>query len=127
MATDLHTLAAETDIYEAAASLIERGVSGAPVVDDTGALVGILSEKDCLKVLAKGAGHQPAQGTVAEFMVTEVETVPPSMDIYFAAGIFLAKPFRRLPVMEGDRLVGQISRRDVLRAIQIAHRLAMSA
>lgn len=127
MATDLHVLSPDTDIYEAAVSLIERRISGAPVVDATGNLVGVLSEKDCLKVLAKGEGHLPAEGSVADFMATEVETIPPAMDIYFAAGMFLAKPYRRFPVVEGDRLVGQISRRDVLKAVQVARTLAQSA
>lgn len=126
MATDLLTLSPDDDIYEAATELIERRVSGAPVIGELGELVGVLSEKDCLKVLAKGAGHEPAEGTVADFMTIDVETIPPAMDVYFAAGLFLSQPFRRFPVVEAGRLVGQISRRDVVKAILVTRRVAQS-
>jgi CBS domain-containing protein len=118
MTTDLWILAPDVNIYEAVDFLIKHGISGAPVVDGQGKLAGVITEKDCLSLLAKGANHQRPDGTVEEFMTREVHTIPPRMDIYFAAGLFLAKPYRRFPVVEGERLVGIISRRDVLKAIQ---------
>ena len=118
MTTDLWTLSPEVDVYEAVDFLVKHGISGAPVVDDQGKLVGVLTEKDCLTLLAKGANNLPPSGRVEDFMTREVHTIPPRMDIHFAAGVFLAKPYRRFPVVEGERLVGIISRRDVLKAIQ---------
>lgn len=118
MTTDLWTLSPQVSIYEAVDFLVKHGISGAPVIDDRGKLAGVITEKDCLGLLAKGANHQRPDGTVEDFMTQKVETVPPRMDIYFAAGLFLAKPYRRFPVVEGERLVGIISRRDVLKAIQ---------
>lgn len=50
-------------------------------------------------------------------MTTEVETISPDMDLYYAAGLFLKRNYRRFPVVEDSVLVGQISRRDILRAI----------
>ncbi len=118
MATNLFTLSPETDIRAAVDFLLEHRISGTPVIDEQGSLVGIISEKDCLRLLATGEDHQRASGTVAQFMTREPATVPPDMDVYFAAGVFLTRPYRRFPVVEDGKLVGQISRSDILRAIQ---------
>ncbi|MEE9383116.1 MAG: CBS domain-containing protein [Nannocystaceae bacterium] len=117
MATRLLTLAPGTDIHEAVEFFLGHKISGAPVVDPTGALVGVMSEKDCLKLLASGESHQRPRGQVEDFMTRDVATVPSSMDIYFVAGLFLKNVYRRFPVVDQGRLVGQISRRDVLKAI----------
>jgi CBS domain-containing protein len=118
MVTDLYTLSPDTDIRDAVDFLLEHKISGAPVVDQSGALLGVISEKDCLKLLAKGADHQRVAGTVAEYMTTHPETIPSHMDIYFAAGMFLNRSFRRFPVVDEGKLVGQISRRDILNSLQ---------
>lgn len=117
MATELLCLAPDRDIYDAVDFLLEHRISGAPVVDDAGLLVGVLSEKDCLKLLASGASHERPTGTVTDFMTRDVTTIPSSMDVYFAAGLFLKHVYRRLPVVDHGKLVGQISRRDILKAI----------
>ncbi|MCA9710101.1 MAG: CBS domain-containing protein [Myxococcales bacterium] len=118
MTTDLFTLSPDVSIDEAVDFLVEHGISGAPVIDAQGKLAGVITEKDCLSLLAKGANHQRPQGVVEDFMTRNVHTIPPRMDIYFAAGLFLANPYRRFPVVEAERLVGIISRRDVLKALQ---------
>ena len=51
-------------------------------------------------------------------MTSAVETVPPNMDIYYVAGLFLTKNFRRLPVVEDGRIVGAVTQFDILRAAQ---------
>ncbi len=117
MTKRLHTLAPDNDIYDAIAFFIDHSISGAPVIEN-GQLVGILSERDCLGLLAKGADHAAPEGTVRDFMVSEVVTVPADVNIYHVAGMFLQMPYRRFPVVEDGALVGQISRRDVLKAIQ---------
>lgn len=118
MVTRLHTLTPEVRILDAVDMLVARQVSGAPVVRE-GRLVGMLSEKDCVRLLSKGGDDDDVPtGTVGDYMVREVKTVPPSMDIYYLAGLFIKHPYRRYPVVEDGVLVGQISRRDVLRAIQ---------
>ncbi len=118
MATRLHTLERETDILDAVDFLLKHGISGAPVVNEDGALVGVLSEKDCLRIVAEGVDCEAPTGTVGDFMTREVETVPPEMDIYYAAGLFLKTPYRRFPVVADGKLVGQVSRCDVLRAVE---------
>jgi CBS domain-containing protein len=77
----------------------------------------MLTEKDCLRLVATGTGSERASGTVADFMSTGVTTIPPEMDVYYAAGLFLHQPFRRFPVLEEGRLVGAITRFDILRVI----------
>lgn len=122
----VHTLRPETDIYDAVDFLLDHRVTGAPVVDARGTLVGIVTEKDCLRLLAIGAGGEAPRGSVADYMTREVTTVSPNMDIYFAAGVFLRQVFRRVPVVEDGRLVGAITRFDILRAIQTGLRGAAS-
>ena len=116
MATKLITLRPDMDIFAAIDELLKHHISGAPVVDAEQRLVGILSEKDCLRVVAGGAFHRSAGGSVGDYMSREVQTVDPEADVFRVADIFLSRSFRRLPVLEDGRLIGQVSRRDVLEA-----------
>jgi CBS domain-containing protein len=118
MDTSVHTLAPETPILDAVSFLLDHHVTGAPIVDANGKLVGMLSERDCLKLLAKGLDPDLAHRPVSEFMISEVISIPPDMDIYWVAGIFLGSTVRRLPVVENGKLVGAITRFDILRVIQ---------
>lgn len=117
MDTTVPTVSPEMDIFKAVAFLLEKHVTGAPVVDQAGNLVGMLTEKDCLKVMTMGLDADVPKGTVAQFMTKEVIMIPPHMDVYYAAGIFLRNEFRRLSVVENGKLVGAITRFDLLRAI----------
>jgi len=58
------------------------------------------------------------RGKVEAFMTRDPETVPPDMDVYYAAGLFLKRNFRRFPVVEDGRLVGAITRFDILRVVR---------
>ncbi|MDH3582011.1 MAG: CBS domain-containing protein [Hyphomicrobiales bacterium] len=117
MATKLMTLTPETDIHQAMRLLLDNRLSGAPVVNGEGKLVGVLSKKDCLKVAFSASYHKEWGGPVANYMSRDVQTVEADTDIVEVAEIFLRGPYRRFPVMENGRLVGQISRHDVLRAL----------
>jgi CBS domain-containing protein len=113
------TLSPETKIIEAVDFLLHYHVTGAPVVDSNGKLVGIITETDMLKLVTEGIqGEPPTEATVAEYMTTDVITVPPTVDIYYIAGMFLANKFRRLPVVEGGKIVGAITRYDLLRVVR---------
>lgn len=117
MATKLMTLTPETDIHQAMRLLLDNRLSGAPVVNGEGKLVGVLSKKDCLKVAFSASYHKEWGGPVANYMSRDVQTVEADTDIVEVAEIFLKGPYRRFPVMENGHLVGQISRHDVLRAL----------
>ena len=112
------TLLPETDILDAVRFLLEKRITGAPVVDKSGRLVGILTEKDCLRLVSAGIDGNLPQGSVATFMTANPETIPPDMDVYFAAGLFLKRSFRRFLVVEDGKLVGAITRFDILRVIR---------
>ena len=101
-------------------TLLKNKITGAPVLDDQKNVVGLIDDKDCLKVLFGGAYHnQPVENNdVAHYMSNVMRTVSVHADIYEAAFIFLNSVYKRLLVVDdGGKLVGQISRRDILRAI----------
>ena len=117
MQASLVTFKPDQDVLQAIRLLLDNGISGAPVVDQMGEVVGVLSEKDCLKVALHAGYHGEMKGTVAEFMSAGVVTVDAQSSIMDVAKMFLEQPYKRYPVMDDNRLVGQISRRDVLRAV----------
>ena len=114
----VHTVRPDTEILDALQFLLKHRVTGAPVVDQEGRLLGMLTEKHCLRLLTEGVHAERPQGCVESFMQTELVTVSPDMDVYYAAGLFMNHSFRRLPVVENGKLVGAITRLDILRAIQ---------
>lgn len=116
MATELVLLSPGEPVLAAMRRMLEARVSGAPVVDGHGNLVGILAQRDCLTVVYRTSYHGEAAGTVADYMTREVESVPAEMDVVEVIGRFYETPYRRFPVLAGGQLAGVISRRDVLRA-----------
>jgi CBS domain-containing protein len=118
MDTYVHTLRPDMSVLEAIDLLLDKGVTGAPVVTPDGRLVGLLDERECLQLIAEGDRAERPRGKVADYMVKDVQTVEADMDIYYVAGRFLASQARRFPVVDGKRLIGAITRYDILRAIQ---------
>lgn len=117
MAGRLVTFKPDTDVLDAIQELLKHRIAGAPVVNDRGELIGMLSELDCLRVALNAGYYGDWGGPVSEYMSPDVETVDADMNIVDLAQKFLDCGFRRFPVLRGNRLVGQISRRDVLRAL----------
>ena len=117
MAKQLITFQSDTPIETAMESFLENKISGAPVLDNQGKLVGVLSEKDCMRTLFESSYYNNLGGFVREYMSTDLKTINIHDTLSNVADEFIKSRFRRFPVMEGDKLVGQISRRDILRAI----------
>lgn len=115
---DLITFSPEQSIEDAIEIIIEKRISGAPVLDSNGKLVGMLSEKDCLRIIVDQAYHNlPIESRkVSDYMTAEVKTVTTDSDVVAVANQFLHSPIRRMPVVENGVLKGQISRRGVLMA-----------
>jgi CBS domain-containing protein len=119
MARTLVTFKPDTEVLDAIHELVKHRIAGAPVVDDAGNLLGMLSELDCMKVALQAGYHGQWGGPVKDFMTHGVETVNAEMNIIDLAQMFIDKSYRRYPVTDHNRLVGQISRRDVLRALEV--------
>ena len=106
----------EQSIHEVMNAFIKNKISGGPVVDDRGKLIGVISEADCMKEISDSRYfNMPIlDKTVGHFMTKEVETLPASMTLFDAASKFHDTSRRRFPVLENNKLVGQVSRKDVV-------------
>ena len=116
MTTRLIKLKPETDVFVGIDTLIRNKVSGAPVVDDANNLLGVFSEKSSLEVLIDAAYERLPTSQVGAFMDQAPETISENTDLLSIAQIFINKRTRRLPVLKDGKVVGQVSRRDVIRA-----------
>jgi CBS domain-containing protein len=140
MTTDVITVNPEMTIQALATLLAERGISGAPVTDPAGKLVGVVSEGDLLHRAEIGTArrhrirrrswwldHFAADAardyikshgrTVNDIMTRDVVTVAEETDLGDVAAILEAKRVKRVPVMRGDKIVGIISRANLVRAL----------
>ena len=114
MSRDLLTVAPEDTLGEAAEKMAGRSV-GAALVMDAGRLVGILTERDLLAAVA--ARVQTSAAPVREWMTEKPLTVPEAASIERAASIMVTRGFRHLPIVDGERTVGIVSLRDVVRSV----------
>ncbi|HEC73560.1 MAG TPA: CBS domain-containing protein [Methylophaga aminisulfidivorans] len=112
------TFTPDMEILKAIAQLIEFKLSGAPVVDHHGNLIGFLSEKDCMQVALNAAYQGEAGGQVSEFMNETCATVDVDDSIIEVAETFLNSAYKCLPVIKENRLVGSITRQNILKALQ---------
>lgn len=104
-------------LEQAVATLLAAGFSAAPVVGSHGNLVGILTEKDCFGAALRAGYYENPSGSVGDYMSETVETIEADTDIATLIQFFHRSQHRRFPVVDGSRLVGQLSRCDVLRAL----------
>ncbi len=111
------TLAPGTEIRQAAHVLIDKDISGAPVLDEHGRLVGVFTERDCMRVAMQADYHGEPAGLVKDYMSEDPQWVDPEQSILILAELFINGRFHRYPVVDNGRLVGVISRRDVMRAM----------
>jgi CBS domain-containing protein len=118
MSQQLVSFRADMDVLEAVRVLIDKRISGAPVLDQLGNLVGMLTERDCLKVALDSSYYRETGGKVESFMTPDVITVNADTPAVEIAERFASSHLRRLPVLENGRLIGMISRRDVLRQLE---------
>jgi CBS domain-containing protein len=114
MTDNLVTIRPEASIEDAIELLLTQEISGLPVTDDDGHLVGIVTE---FALLAMVYDHQVKNHTVAQHMTRELISVNVDDPISRVADLCIVHRVRRLPVMKDDRLAGLIARRDVLRAL----------
>lgn len=116
MRTRLVTLDPTTDVFDGIKTLIKNKISGAPVVDKSGRLLGVFSEKCSMQVVIDAAYEGLPTNKISAFMDLDPQTVNEDTGLLTIANVFLITPRRRLPVLRDGILVGQISRRDVISA-----------
>lgn len=134
MQRDVVTITPDASLKEAAALLVEHGISGLPVCLPDGRLAGVISEADILvkeqgfavdespglvgRILeqAYGDGARLVAVTVGEAMSTPAVTIEPTEPVSAAAALMTRRRVNRLPVVEGGRLVGIVTRADLVRA-----------
>jgi len=121
MATDLITFTPEMEIIEVIDTLLEERISGAPVLNEKKEVVGMIDDKDCLRALSDSViNNQPVSKCKTKtYMDNIYKTMPVTSDVLDVANEFLKSNYKRfLIVDEKDRLIGQVSRRDILLAIK---------
>ncbi len=118
--SDIITFKPDQSIQEVISVIINKKIAGAPVLDDQHHLVGIISEKDCLRLIVDQAYYNmPAETRkVFDYMTPNVRTLSSKTNVVDAAIEFLNSPIRRFPVVDDGLLIGQVSRRHILKAAQ---------
>ena len=116
MSRNLIVFKPEETVHEVMKKFIKYRISGGPVVNEKGDLIGVISEADCMKEVSESRYfNMPIlDKSVSNFMTTNVDTIDASKTIFEAASNFFKTSRRRFPVMEKNKLVGQISRKDIV-------------
>lgn len=115
MQTDFLRLRPEMPMRDAVARMLAGHSTAAPVIDATGHLVGILTLKDCFGPAMNAAYYERWSDTVAHHMTAEVATLDRQTGLIAAAEAFRSTAIRSFPVVETGRVVGMLSRADLLR------------
>ena len=118
MSGDPLAFSPDKDVLDAVHLLLKHEMTGAPVIDKMGMVVGFLSEKDCCRIALNASYHEERGGRVREFMSRNVVTLEPESSLMEAAEMFVNNPYRCYPVVQEGKLVGQLSRRNILRAFE---------
>jgi CBS-domain-containing membrane protein len=115
------TLTKELGIGAAMRQMLRARLNSAPVVDEDGLLCGMLTERDCLSALVRQAVNGEPSASVADSMTATVASVEPTTQLLDIAHIFMSGPCQKIAVVDSEgRVIGQVSHRDVLRAIDSA-------
>ncbi len=110
------SLTPDQDLFEVMGLLVKNKTSGAPVVDRNGRYLGVFSEKSSISLLMDAAERGTPTNRIEAFIDTDAATVSPDSGLLSIAQMFMSTHYRRLPVLERGRVIGLISRRDVLKA-----------
>jgi CBS domain-containing protein len=118
--SNMVTFKPDQPIQDVISTIVNKKIAGAPVLDDQQHLVGMISEKDCLRLIVDQAYYNmpPETRKVSDYMTPKVQSLSPKTTIVEAAMEFLNSPIRRFPIVDNGMLIGQVSRRHILRAAQ---------
>jgi len=116
MTKDVTTVRSNMTARELAKIFTKHHITGAPVVDKKGKLIGIVSDSDILTSKGK---------RVASFMSKQVISATEDTSVEEIANLMIAHKIKRVPVLNGERLVGIVSRTDIVRAIAMGKHIAI--
>ena len=118
--SNMVTFTPDQPIQDVISIIVKKKIAGAPVLDDQHHLVGIISEKDCLRLIVDQAYYNmpPETRKVSDYMTPKVQSLSPKTTVVEAAMEFLNSAIRRFPIVENGMLIGQVSRRHILKAAQ---------
>ena len=126
MTTSVITALGHDSMSDLTRKLIKNNVSGAPVVDVDGKLIGLVSGRDILMGLSVNTFHRMGDGVVENIMYKEVFTMSPDVDVFTASSIFYEKRYRRIPVVDNSgKLIGIVTRKDVIKALDKLTKLVL--
>lgn len=116
MKRNLVVFSPNDSIFEVMKKFVKHKISGGPVLNKNGKIVGVISEADCMKEISDSRYfNMPIlDKRVKNFMEKNVDTINSSTSIFDAASRFYNSSRRRFPVIENQKLVGQISRKDIV-------------
>ncbi|MEE9339257.1 MAG: CBS domain-containing protein [Methylococcaceae bacterium] len=117
MTKNIMTLKEDADVLATIKQLLNHKITCAPVLDPAGKLVGMFSEKDSMKVVLDASYNQGMSGIVSDFMNHNIISVEARSSIVDLADKFQDSSVRSFPVFDNNKLVGIVSRTDVLRAL----------
>jgi CBS domain-containing protein len=114
MSRDVVSVNQNSPMAKAVELLVENDITGIPVVDDAGRLVGVITEKDVMGLLSD---QEMASQKVKDYMTETVVSFDENEDVIAVCECLVNNPFRRVPILSGEKLAGIISRRDLIRYI----------
>ncbi len=111
METEVITVRKDTPVYEAIELLSENYITGLPVVNDDMTIAGIITEKDVLTLLY---ANVPGESKVEDFMSKDVVSFDISESMIDVTDCFIKHHFRRVPIVADGKLVGIVSKKDII-------------
>jgi|TARA_B110000495_G_C22496449_1_gene305173 CBS domain-containing protein len=118
MSKEVITFHKSDSIFEVKRVLLEKKISGAPIINKSGKLIGIISETDLMKQIVDSRYYNMpmSKTTVSKYMTENVDSISPNETIFDAAEKFLRLKRKRFPVMVSNKILGIISRVDIIAA-----------
>jgi len=118
MSKEVITFHKSDSIFEVKRILLEKKISGAPVINKSGKLIGIISETDLMKQIVDSRYYNMpmSKTTISKYMTENVDSISPNETIFDAAEKFLRLKRKRFPVIVSNKILGIISRVDIIAA-----------
>ena len=117
MSAAVVTVSPNEEVLHAIRTMVERRLQAVPVVDNRGNVVGVLADRDCMKVVFRAAYHQEWGGPVREFMDAKAILIEAGTPVVEIPEFVVSHPHALYPVVKNNRLIGQVTRRDIMKTL----------